>query len=238
MRSTEINKKHGPASFGLMFTRPLATLASLQEQPRWFYPTLFAALISAAVNLYVVKRIGLNSLVGAIVQVETTLDREALAQNALAHAGQILFFQSIATFLGSFLVALLTAKVLWLLLTLLGQDLPFKKALAVVAHANMLAVVLREGMIALSVSIIRNPQAFDLKNPLATNAAFFLHPTSPVFSRFLAAFDLITTLNLGLLIIGLTKIAPKLSLRMASITVILPWTAYVGATLLIPMLAK
>ncbi len=238
MQSLRKSNNTRPVSFWLMFIRPVATLESLREQPRWFYPTLCAALISATVNLYLIRRIGLNSLINAIVQTETAFDREGLAQNALAHGNQILFFQSAATFLGSFLVALLTAKVLWLLLTLLGRDLPFKKTLAVVAHANMLSVVLREGMIVLSVSIIQNPQAFDLKNPLATNAAFFLHPSSPVFSRFLAALDLITALNLGLLIIGLTKIAPKLSLRMASITVILPWTAYVGATLLIPMLAR
>ena len=220
-----------------MFSRPVATLESLREQPRWFFPTLLSALISAAVNLYLIKRVGLSSLINAVAQTETAFNQEALAQNALAHSGQILFFQSAATFFSLFLIALLTAKVLWLLITLFGYDLPFKKTLAVVAHANMLSVILREGMIALAATIIQNPGALDLKNPLATNAAFFLRPTSSVLSRILVSLDLITLLNIGLLVIGLTKVAPKLSLRAASMTVVIPWVTFVGATLLIPVLA-
>lgn len=215
----------------------MATLESLREQPRWFYPTLFSALISAGVNFFLIQRVGLDSLVKAVAQNESGFDQEALAQSALAHEGQILFFQSAATFLSSFLIALLTAKVLWLLLTLFGYGLPFKKTLAVVAHANMLSVILRETMIALTATIIQAPGAFDLSNPLATNAAFFLHPASPILSRVLVSLDLITLLNIGLLVIGLTKVAPMLSHKTASMTVIIPWVAYVGVTLLIPALA-
>jgi hypothetical protein len=234
-RSVDNNSK--PVSFWVMFSRPVATLESLREQPRWFYPTLFSAVISAVVNLYLIQRVGLSSLINAVAQAETVFDQEALAQNALAHRGQILFFQSAATFFSSFLIALLTAKVLWLLLTLFGYDLPFKKTLAVVAHANMLSVILREGMIAAAATIIQDPGALDLKNPLATNVAFFLHPTSPILFRILASLDLITLVNIGLLVIGLTKVAPKLSLRSASMTVVIPWVIYVGATLLIPVVA-
>ena len=222
------------SSFWSMFSSPVATLESLREHPRWFFPTLFSALISAAVNLYLIQRVGLGSLINAAAQAETAFDQEALAQNALAHSGQILFFQCAATVFSSFFVALLTAKVLWLLITLFGYDLLFKRTLAVVAHANMLAVILREGMTALAATIIQNPRALDLKNPLATNVTFFLHPTSLVLSRILVSLDLITLLNIGLLVLGLAKVAPRLSLRAASMTVVIPWVMYVGATLLIP----
>jgi hypothetical protein len=222
-----------PGSFWFMFSSPVTTLESLREQPRWFIPTLFSALISAAANLYFMQRVGLSSLINAVVQTNAGFDREALAQNALAHKGQILFFQSTATFVSPFLVALLTAKVLWLVHTLLGYDLPFKKTLAVVAHANMLSVILRVGMTALAVAMIRDPGALNLKNPLATNAAFFLHSTSPVLSRILASLDLITLLNIGILVLGLTKVAPRLSVKAAAMTVIVPWVVYEGATLLI-----
>jgi hypothetical protein len=229
--------KSKPDTFWSMFTRPVATLDSLREQPRWFYPILLSALISAAVNLYLIQRVGLGPLINAVAQAETAIDQESLVQNAMSHRHQILFFQSAATFAGAFVIAFMTAKVLWLLLTLFGYDIPFKKTLAVVAHANMLSVILRESMIALAATIIRDPGAFDLRNPLATNAAFFLRPTSTVLFRILVSLDMITVMNIGLLVIGLTKVAPKLSVRAASMTVIIPWVTYVGATLLIPALA-
>jgi hypothetical protein len=75
---------------------------------------------------------------------------------------------------------------------------------------------------------------FDLRNPLATNLAFFLRPSSPVALRILSALDVITLVTIVLLIVGLTKVCDRLSARAALMVVVIPWMAYVGATLLIP----
>lgn len=233
----KINRQHPkPASFWSMFIRPQATLDALQQHPRWFYPTLTAALLSAAVNYYAIQSIGFARLIAAVSKNQGYLDLEATIENALAHKSQILAVQAATAFLSPFVMALAIATVLWLLLTLLGHDIPWKKHLAIAAHANMLATVIQEIMIALTVFLIPDPGGFDLGNPLATNIAFFIKPQSPALLRLFHSLDLLTFLNMALLILGLTRLCPKLSLRSAIMLVAIPWMAGIGGLVLVPSL--
>jgi hypothetical protein len=77
--------------------------------------------------------------------------------------------------------------------------------------------------------------ALNLKNPLATNIAFFLRPSSPFVFRMLTSLDALTLMNAVLLIIGLTRVCPKLSARKASMMVFACWALYLGVTLFIPL---
>jgi hypothetical protein len=223
-------------SFWSMFVRPLSTLSSLQERPRWLFPALVSGILSAAVNFYAVQRIGFIRLIEATTNARVAIDPQAIVQNALEHKTQILCFQALSTFISSFLVALGTAAVLWLLLVLCGYDMPFKRGLAVVAHVNLLSVVLRESMLILTTIFIGDMNQFDLNNPLATNIAFFVKPASPAILRLLTSLDVITFLNIALLIAGLTKVCGKLSVKTASMMVLGPWMVYLGATVAIKSL--
>jgi hypothetical protein len=147
---------------------------------------------------------------------------------------EMLFFQGLSTFAGTFLTAFVVAKVLWLILEVIGEDLSFKSVLAVVAHVTMLMVIIRQSMLALSATVMPNLENLDLRNPLATNLAFFLHPHSPVIFRLLSSLDLITLANIWLLALGLSRMSGRLSMRAACVLVAVPWTVYVGASLLLP----
>jgi len=217
-----------------MFTSPVATLESLRERPQWFYPVLLAAAFSVVANFYVIQRIGLERLVSAMAQAGVALDPQAAVQNAMAHQSQIFTVQALSTVVNVFLTALVIAKVFWLLLTLCGVDISYKKILAIVAHANMLAVVLRECMLVLTATFIRDLSTLDLRNPLATNLAFFAAPKSPVAFHILSSLDVITFVNVYFLVVGLTKVCARLSLSAASVIVVVPWAFYVAATLLLP----
>jgi len=215
-----------------MFTRPLATLASLRERPHWLYPVLLSGIFSVAANFYVIQRVGFLRLLDAAAHASAAIEPQRVLQNAQTHQTMILSFQALSTFVSIILVALVVAKVLWLLLTLLGHDIVYKKILAVVAHAGMLPAILRECMLVLTTTIMRDPNAFDLGNPLATNPAFFIRSGSPLVSRLLASLDAFTFINIVLIIVGLNRVCSHLSMRSASLTVVIPWTVYVGATLL------
>jgi len=223
-----------PRAFSSMFSSPAATLDSLRGQPRWVLPLLLAATYSVAVNFYVVRRVGLVRLMGAALRVNAAIDPQAVLENTVAHKSEILFFQGLATFAGTLVTAFVVAKVLWLILTVIGQDVLFKKVLAVVAHVTMLTVVIRESMLALTATVMRNLDNLDLRNPLATNVAFFLRPKSPIVSGLLGSLDLITFANIFLLALGLSKVSDRLSFRTACILVIIPWGVYIGASLLLP----
>jgi len=220
-------------AFWSMFVRPLSTLESLRERPRWLYPVLVSGILSAAANFYVIQRIGLARTIERSLDPRSMIDPQTIMQNALEHQFQILCFQALSTFIGSFLIVLGTATILWFLLTLCGYDLSFRQSLAVVAHVNLLPVVLRACMMVLTASFLQDINRYDLSNPLATNLGFFVRDASPVVWRLLTSLDILTLANLALLIVGLSKVCGKLSLRTASILVIVPWSVYLGATLTI-----
>jgi len=224
------------ASLWSMFVQPLSTLDSLRERPRWFYPALISGIVSGAVNLYVIQRIGLVRLIEMTANAKAMIDPQVILRNALEHTIQILCFQALSMLASSLFVALATATVLWLLLTLCGYDMTLKQGLAVVAHVNLLTVFLRECMMMLTASFIHDPNQFDINNPLATNPAFFLKPASPVVVKLVGSLDVITFINIALLIIGLTKVCRKLPVRTASALVVIPWTVYIGMTITIKSL--
>jgi hypothetical protein len=233
-RQEVVNGESRPASFWSMFTNPVITLESLRGRPQWLVPVLVSATLSVAVNLYVIHRVGLVRLINAVGQSSVVIDHQAAIQSALAHQDLILVFQAVSTFVSSILTILVIAKVFSLVLTLCGQDTSFKTILATVAYVLALSVIVRQSLLALTATLIRDLDTLDLRNPLATNLAFFLRPSSPVALRILSALDVITIVTIILLVVGLTKACDRLSLRTASLVVIIPWMTYVGATLLLP----
>lgn len=229
-----VSHRFGPASFWSMFTSPVATLESLRERPAWLVPVLASAIFSMAINLFVVRRVGFARLINAAGHSSVVIDPQAAMQSALAHQNLILVFQATSTFMGSFLTILVIAKTISLVLTLCGQNTTFKHILAAVAHVVALSVIVRQSLLALTAALIRDLNTLDLRNPVATNPAFFLQMKSPAAQRLLSALDVITIVTIGLLITGLTKVCDRLSRRAASLAVIIPWMTYVGVTLLIP----
>jgi hypothetical protein len=223
-----------PGSFWFMFTNPVATLATLKQRSQWLLPVLAAATFSAAVNLYVIRCIGWARLINIAAQSNPLMDARAAIQNATDHPYQIFLFQALATSLSCLLTVLAGATVVWLLLVLCGQDIPLNKVLAILAYVTVLSEILRGCMLMLTTTLIRDPNALDLRNPLATNPAFFLRPRSALMFRLLSSLDLITFMSLALIIVGLTKVCIHLRIRLAAVAVLLPWALYIGATLLLP----
>jgi hypothetical protein len=221
-----------------MFFSPLITLDSLREKPRWLLPILVSAIVSAAVNFYIIQHIGLVHIIEALSRNKALIDPQGAMENAIARQNQILGIQAGIAFIGPILIALAIATVLWLLLILFGYTVPWKKGLAVVAHANMLSIVLRECMTALTVTLIADTSKFDMNNPLATNLAFLLKPVSPAAFRALSSLDVITFMNMALIIFGLTKMCTNLSKVNASMIVGIPWMIYVGGMLVAPALVS
>lgn len=170
------------------------------------------------------------------MQEKAVIDAEGVLENALANKNQILAIQAATSFIGPFLMALAVAMVLWLLLILLGHNIPFKINLAIAAHANMLAVVIKELMLVVTITIIPDITNFNLNNPLATNLAFLLKPTSPTLIRLFSNLDALTFLNMAMIILGLNRVCPKLSKRTAAVMIGIPWTLYLGCILIAPLL--
>jgi hypothetical protein len=223
-----------PVAIIPMFTSPAATLAGIKDNPRWLVPLLVAAGYSLIVNLFVIQRIGFVRLMQAALQAGVSIDPQSVLDAAVARKTEILVFQGLSTCAGTLVTALVVSKVMWLILSLIGEDVSFKKVLSVEAHVVMLCAVLRGSMLAITASAIQDLNSFDLRNPLATNPGFFCRFGSPSVSRVMNALDLFTFAHILLLAVGLNKLTGRLSLRAAVILVTLAWGAYVGSTILLP----
>jgi hypothetical protein len=230
--------KRKPVSFLSMFISPLATFDSLRDRPRWFFPVLLSAIVSGAANFYIIQRIGLIRLIKTASQSNRMIDPQIAVQNVLDHQNRIFAIQAVSVFVNVFVIALMTAVVFWLLLTILGHNISFKKSLAAVSHANMLPIIVRGCMTALAAAIIQDAGALNLRNPLATNIAFFLRPSSPVALRLLTSLDAITFANAILLAMGLKRVCPQLSVRAALAVVFICWAAYIGVKLFVPFFSS
>lgn len=219
-----------PLAIWSIFVQPLSTLGSLSQQPRWFLPLLLTAIYSTAINYYVTSRIGFVRLLAAVARSSGTIDPEAVIQSAMAHKTQIIVVQAVSAFLGGFVTPLFIALVLWLLVLSIGGDVIFKNVLAVAAHVALFTAVVKESMLAIAVTASNNLDTFNISNPLATNLGFFIHSNSPAASRILSSLDLITIINVLLIIVGLTKVSHKLSPTAACMIVIIPWSIYVAGS--------
>jgi len=175
----------------------------------------------------VVTRLGFVRLVARAAHANTTLDPEAMLQNALAHKTQIMIIQSVSTFLGAFATAAAVALVLWLVILMIGADTSFKSVLSVAAHAALLTTAAKETMFVLAATVNNDLDSFDLNNPLATNLAFFAQSASPAVGRILSHLDVITITNLILLGLGLSRVSKGLKPATSFMVVIIPWAAYV-----------
>ena len=216
----------GSASTWQIFFSPLATLNSLSERPRWFFPLLLAGIYSTIVSYYVFAQLGFLRLVSRSVQANASLDPETVMQNALAHKTQIIVIQSLSAFLGAFATALVVALILWLVVVLVGGDAVFKNVMALVAHVTLFTTVIRETMLAITVTVTNDFDTFNFNNPLATNVAFFVHSNSRFAARILSSLDIITIASVVLLAVGLSKVTTRLSPTAAWLVVIVPWAIY------------
>lgn len=240
LTTTELICEPAPAAerlhFWHMLVNPAATLASLAETPRVLLPMLVTAVYATLVNYYVIQRIGLQRLLASAIQATASVDTDTLIANALAHRTQIVTMQAVSGFAGSMVTTLALGVLFWLLVTVAGGEISFRKTMAVVAHVAFFIAAVRETMIVLVVTMSRDLGAFNLKNPVGTNLAFFIHNASPLATKLMFSFDVLTVVSLVLTVIGLRRVAKDVSPAAAACVVVAPWALYVAAGAWLPWL--
>ncbi|HEX6177010.1 MAG TPA: hypothetical protein VF057_01525 [Thermoanaerobaculia bacterium] len=206
---------------------PFATVASLKEKPRHFVAVLIASAYATLLSSWIVQRVGLENILRNTMQASGSVDADTMLANAMQYKTQILWTQALSTFVGTLTTAYFVGVVLWLIVTIAGEDVRLKTVNAVVAHSALFYAVVKYTMFAISVGLSRNPAAINIKNPLATNGAFFLQTGSYLLQHVIRSFDAIVLAAVVLLIVGLRSVSRKLSPVTASLIVLVPWLAYV-----------
>lgn len=211
-----------------VFFEPTKTFTDIAQRPGWIVPMLLLIVAVLCVSATIGRRIGWERIArqqaesSSRFQQQTPEQREqglALAikiTSAAAYVGPIIFiavFQIIAA-----------AILLGIAGGLMGGGLRFKQVFAVVTYSRLVGVV--SAILTIAVVFLKNPDEFNVNNPLAFNVGAFLDPTTT--SKFVYAFatwmDLFTIWTIYLMATGLKVAAgKKLSFGGAFTAVAVPW---------------
>ena len=124
-------------------------------------------------------------------------------------------------------VTLIVAGVMLLVMnSMMGAQVNFVQSLAIVAYSYLTGLV--TSALAIVVMYIKNPEDFDLQNPLAFNGGAFLASDAPKWLTALAgSFDLFTFWTMALLATGYAATTRKLKWSKAFTGVVMMWVVWV-----------
>jgi len=125
-------------------------------------------------------------------------------------------------------IALATAGVLLLMVKMMGASLTFKQMFGISSYAMLPGLI--SSILTIIVIFIKNPEDFNLQNPLAFNLAAFLEPppnSSKALYSLANSIDLFSFWTILLLAVGISVAARKFPFSKALIAVLVPWVVLV-----------
>lgn len=214
---------------------PKPVFDDLAMRPRWWAPIILLTIMSV-ISVFTFSRV-----VGWEGYVRQQLDKQAQTNPQLAQLSAeqreraMSLSVTIAKYgglggsvVGVAISTLLIAVVMLGSLNLLGgAGLKFREAFSVTSYSFLPSAI--SSVLALVVMLLKNPEDFDLQNPLPANLGAFLSTqTTPKWLHALAgSFDLFTFWVMLLMALGFSVAAKKLSFRKSLTLVLIPWAVYV-----------
>ena len=166
-----------------VFIAPSKTFADLQRNPSWWVPWLISAVFTLIFSVVAVQKVDMTRFV------QEQIDHSPRAQKRLENLtpeqrAQGVAIQATITKVGFYvapiitlLLGLIVAAVLMAVYNfVLGAEVPFQRAMAVIFYAGLPGIL---ATILLIVSFLASadPSTIDIsRNPMPTNPAFFLDP--------------------------------------------------------------
>lgn len=223
-----------------VFFEPSKTFADVAERPRWLVPLLLVIVASLAYFVTYGQKIGWASFIQQQMdtpRAQQQMERLSPEQRQQQMAIQAKFMPVIyyaGAVVGTPIAYLFSSLILWGIASgLMSAGVKFKQIFAIECYAALTALVSK--VLAIVVIFLKDPEQFNLMNPLAFNPAAFMDPKGPKFIYTLAmGLDLFTIWALILTAIGLKAAAGKrLSFGGAFFAVCLPYAVLLllGASL-------
>jgi hypothetical protein len=216
-----------------VFFSPGTAFADIARRPRWWIPVILSAILSTVFLNVFTSRVGWEQTIRQameqspqirdmpVQQREQTIRTMANIYKYVGYAGGLLG-----------LVSVFVVSVVLLLVfdTILGSDIGLKRFMGVVAYAYLPMMIYTA--LSLVVLLLKNPEDFDLQNPLMFNVGAFLSQDSSAWLRRLgSSLDLFSFWVMTLLAIGIVAAArKKLTFGKAFAGVAFPWMLYVALT--------
>jgi len=210
------------------FIAPSKTFTDLRRNSSWWVPWILISVVALLFVYTVQVKVGFDQVVHNEIannaRSEAQLSRLPADQRAERLQGITKFTQAVAyaSPVTGLIAFVIIAAVLMATFNFgAGASIPFKTSLAVVTYGNLPTVIYSLlGILSLAIGV--NPEGFNIRNPVATNPAYFLDPTGNRFVYGMAsALDLFVLWTLILMAIGYSAVS-KIK-RSTAVAVILGW---------------
>jgi len=217
-----------------VFIDPKKAFADIAARPRnWFVPLILLILAAVAFTYTYTTRVGWEGYIRKTMENNPSAQnlpadqREARIQTGakiapiFGYVGSLVFIPVAALVIGGIL--LLTSKMMGA-----GASLNFKQMFTISSYAMLPGLV--SSILAIIVMFTKNPDDFNLQNPLIFNLGALMEPP-PNSGKFLyslaTSIDLFSFWTILLLATGISVAARKLPFSKAIVAVVLPWAIYV-----------
>jgi hypothetical protein len=214
-----------------VYLDPKPAFADIAARPRWYVPLILMIIAGFAFTYFYTSHIGWRNYIAKTMENNPrTRDLPAEARETQVDAGAKIapIFGYGGALIGVPLVALVIAGVLLLMCKMMGASLQFKQMFAISAYAMLPGLI--SSILAIIVMFLKNPDDFNLQNPLFFNIGAALEPP-PNTGKFLysvaSSIDLFTFWSILLLATGISVASRKLPFSKAVVAVVTPWVIWV-----------
>jgi hypothetical protein len=212
-----------------VFFSPGKAFADIARRPRWWIPVILIAILSTIYLSAFTQRVGWESVIRSgidnnpFTQSLTPQQREQQIQVA---AG-IYKYVGYASIIGTLFSVFITAVVLMFLFdTMMSAGIGLKRMMAIVAYGCLPLVI--QTALFMVVLFLKDPEEFNLRNPLMFNIGAYMSPDSSAALRALgSSIDLFSIWIIILLAIGVSAAGRKIGFGKAFAGVFLPWALLV-----------
>jgi Yip1 domain len=197
-----------------VFIAPSKTFTDLRRNASWWAPFLIIVVVSAIFSYVVDQKVGFRKVVENQIQLRPKaaerLEQMPADQREKALARQVMITKGVVyvvPLLGLIVYAIFAGVLLGTIKVVTSAEVSFGALFALIVYSRLPEVV-RALLTILSLLAGASSDTFNIDNPLATNAAYILEPSSsPVLRALLAPFDVITIWTLVLVAIGVACVA-------------------------------
>ncbi len=211
-----------------IFFEPKKAFADIALHPRWVVPIALLILAGMAFSAAVANRIGWERVVRQQIEQRAatmSIQQREAVERSMGVSVRIASAGAYAAIVFTPVVMLVVAGVLLGIANgLMSADLKLKQVYAIVCYSMIPRAIY--SLLAILVIYLKQPDDFDIRNPLAFNPGAFMDPqTSGKFLHSLAtSLDLFTIWTILLIAAGLKVAAGRrISSSGALMAVLLPW---------------
>ena len=219
----------GARLIGVFFS-PGKAFADIARRPRWWIPVILLAILGTVYLNAFTQRVGWESVIRPAIerlpnaQTMTAQQREQAVATA-ARLYQYLGYggSAVGTLFYIFIVAVL---MMFVFDTMMSAGIGLKRMMGIVSYGFLPLGI--QTLLSMVVLFLKDPDDFNLQNPLMFNVGAYLDPNGPAALRALgSSIDLFSLWIIVLLAIGVSSAARKMSFGKAFTAIALPWALWV-----------